>query len=136
MRRERRNQRAFSAKWALASAVGSLGFLPQAMGGAPGAVENFDIKPIDWKGLDNGGGAGEWGPYGFSATNKNQTSARRQLQISVDVEMIDQVTGKTLWQQKGLMKEGQYEERGEAKGRREAIDRIVTEVIQGAQSQW
>jgi hypothetical protein len=75
-------------------------------------------------------------PIGYSATNKNQTSARRQLQISVDIEMVDQVTGKTLWQQKGLMREGQYEERGEARGRREAIDRIVNDVIQGAQSQW
>jgi hypothetical protein len=75
-------------------------------------------------------------PIGYSATNKSQTSARRQLQISVDIEMIDQVTGKTLWQQKGLMKEGQYEERGEAAGRRQAIERIVNEVIQGAQSQW
>lgn len=75
-------------------------------------------------------------PIGYSATNKSQTSARRQLQISVDIEIIDQVTGKTLWQQKGLMKQGQYEERGEATGRREAIDRIVNEMIQGAQSQW
>ena len=75
-------------------------------------------------------------PIGFSATNKNQTSARRSLQISVDIEVIDQVTGKTLWQQKGLMKDGQYEERGEASGRKQAIERIVTEVIQGAQSQW
>ena len=75
-------------------------------------------------------------PIGYSATNKSQTSARRQLQISVDVEMIDQVTGKTLWQQKGLMKDGQYEERGEASGRKQAIERIVNEVIQGAQSQW
>ena len=75
-------------------------------------------------------------PIGFSATNKSQTSARRQLQISIDVEMIDQVTGKTLWQQKGLMKDGQYEERGEATGRRQAIDRLVNDVIQGAQSQW
>ncbi len=75
-------------------------------------------------------------PIGFSATNKNQTSARRQLQISVDIEMIDQVTGKSLWQRKGLLAEGQYEERGEAAGRKQAIDRIVNEVIQGAQSQW
>jgi hypothetical protein len=75
-------------------------------------------------------------PIGFSATNKNQTSARRQLQISVDIEMIDQVSGKSLWQRKGLMAEGQYEERGEATGRKQAIDRIVNEVIQGAQSQW
>jgi hypothetical protein len=75
-------------------------------------------------------------PIGYSATNKAQTTARRQLQISVDIEMIDQVTGKTLWQQKGLMREGQYEERGEATGRRQAIERIVNDVIQGAQSQW
>lgn len=75
-------------------------------------------------------------PIGFSATNKSQTSARRQLQISIDIEMIDQVTGKTLWQQKGLMKDGQYEERGEASGRKQAIERLVNDVIQGAQSQW
>jgi hypothetical protein len=75
-------------------------------------------------------------PIGYSATNKNQTSARRQLQISVDIEVIDQVTGKSLWERKGLIGEGQYEERGEATGRRQAIDRIVNEVIQGAQSQW
>lgn len=75
-------------------------------------------------------------PIGFSATNQNQTSARRQLQISVDIEMVDQSTGKALWQKKGLMVEGQYEERGEATGRRVAIERIINEVIQGAQSQW
>ena len=75
-------------------------------------------------------------PIGFSAANKSQTSARRQLQISVDIEMVDQVSGKSLWQRKGLIAEGQYEERGEATGRRQAIERIVNEVIQGAQSQW
>jgi hypothetical protein len=75
-------------------------------------------------------------PIGYSATNKSQTSARRQLQISVDVEVIDQSTGKALWQRKGLTGEGQYEERGEATGRKQAIERIVNEVIQGAQSQW
>ena len=75
-------------------------------------------------------------PIGFSAANKNQTSARRQLQISVDIEMVDQVSGKSLWARKGLIAEGQYEERGEATGRKQAIERIVNEVIQGAQSQW
>jgi hypothetical protein len=75
-------------------------------------------------------------PIAYSATNQNQTSARRQLQIAVDIEMIDQSTGKALWQRKGLLADGQYEERGEAAGRRQAIERIVNEVIQGAQSQW
>ncbi len=75
-------------------------------------------------------------PVGYSATNQNQTSARRQLQISVDIEMVDQVSGKTLWQRKGLQAEGQYEERGEAAGRKQAIDRIVNDLVEGAQSQW
>ncbi|MEP6509774.1 MAG: LPS assembly lipoprotein LptE [Gemmatimonadales bacterium] len=75
-------------------------------------------------------------PIGFSATNKDQTSARRQLQISVDIEMIDQSSGKSLWQRKGLIADGQYEERGEAAGRKQAIQKVVNELIQGAQSQW
>ena len=75
-------------------------------------------------------------PIGYSATNKQQTSAKRLLQLVVDIEMVDQVTGKTLWQRKGLLAEGQYEERGEATGRQQAIERIVNDVIEGAQSQW
>jgi hypothetical protein len=75
-------------------------------------------------------------PIGFSANNKQATTAKRMLQLVVDIEMVDQVTGKTLWQRKGLLAEGQYEERGEPAGRRQAIDRIVNDVIDGAQSQW
>ncbi len=75
-------------------------------------------------------------PIAYSGSNTNQTSARRQLQISVDIEMFDQVSGKVLWQRKALTAEGLYEERGVLKGRKEAIDRIVNDVIQGAQSQW
>jgi len=75
-------------------------------------------------------------PIGYSANNKQATTASRMLQLVVDIEMIDQVTGKTLWQRKGLLAEGQYQERGEATGRKLAIDRIVNDVIEGAQSQW
>jgi hypothetical protein len=75
-------------------------------------------------------------PIGYSANNKQQTSAMRQLQLVVDLEIVDQVTGKTLWQRKGLLAEGQYEERAVAVGRKHAIDRIVNDVIEGAQSQW
>jgi len=75
-------------------------------------------------------------PIGFSANNKQATTASRMLQLVVDIEMIDQVTGKTLWQRKGLLAEGQYEERGEPTGRKQAIDRIVNTIIEGAQSQW
>jgi hypothetical protein len=75
-------------------------------------------------------------PIGFSAANKAATSAGRMLHLVVDIEMVDQVTGKTLWQRKNLQAEGQYEERGEAAGRKQAIDRIVNELVEGAQSQW
>lgn len=75
-------------------------------------------------------------PIGYSASNKQATTARRMLQLVVDIEMVDQVTGKTLWQRKGLLAEGQYEERGVEAGKRQAIDRIVDSVIEGAQSQW
>ena len=75
-------------------------------------------------------------PIGYSANNRQSTTARRMLQLVVDIEMIDQVTGKTLWQRKGLLAEGQYEERGEANGRKDAIDKLVNDLIEGAQSQW
>jgi hypothetical protein len=50
--------------------------------------------------------------------------------------MVDQVTGKTLWQRKGLLAQGEYEERAEAQGRQKAIETIVHQMIEGAQSQW
>src|SRR5258705_6989555 len=42
-------------------------------------------------------------PIGYSAANKQATTARRLLQLVVAIEMIDQVTGKTLWQRKVLL---------------------------------
>jgi len=75
-------------------------------------------------------------PIGYNANNKQTTTAQRALQLVVDIEMVDQVTGKTLWQRKGLLAEGQYPEGGESAGRMQAIGRIVDTVIEGAQSQW
>jgi len=75
-------------------------------------------------------------PVAFSADPNQATSARRRLQISVDVEIVDQTNGKTLWERKGLSAEGEYAERAEPEGRRQALERIVNDVIDGAQSQW
>jgi hypothetical protein len=75
-------------------------------------------------------------PIGFNAGNKQVTTAARQLQLVVDIELVDQVTGKTLWQRKGLLAEGTYQERAEAEGRKRAIATIVQNMIDGAQSQW
>jgi Lipopolysaccharide-assembly len=75
-------------------------------------------------------------PASFSA-NPNQTvSARRRLQITVDVKIVDQSTGKVLWEQKGMTASGEYAERAEPEGRAQAIKQIVEQIITGAQSQW
>lgn len=73
---------------------------------------------------------------GFSANPSQATSARRRLRVYVDIEIVDQVTGKVLWTRTGMQAEGEYADRGEAQGRKQAIDRIVNDVIEGAQSQW
>lgn len=75
-------------------------------------------------------------PVAFSADPTQAVSARRRLQITVDVEILDQTTGKVLWQRKTLRAEGEYAERAEPEGRRKAIDRLVNEIVEGAQSQW
>lgn len=73
---------------------------------------------------------------GFSANPNQATSARRRLRVYVDIEIVDQVTGKVLWTRSGMQADGEYADRGEAQGRKQAIDRIVNDVIEGAQSQW
>ncbi len=74
--------------------------------------------------------------YTADRSANGTTSARRKLQIVVDVEIVEQASGKTLLQRKGLTGEAEYAERAEVSGRRQAIDKIVSDVIEGAQSQW
>ena len=75
-------------------------------------------------------------PIAYSADPNQATSARRRLAITLDVEIVDQRNGEILWERKGLRGEGEYPERGEAEGRRIAIERIVNDIVEGAQSQW
>lgn len=75
-------------------------------------------------------------PVSFSSDPRQSTSARRRLQLTIDVEIVEQASGKVLWQRKGLIGEGEYAERAEASGRRIAMEKIASEIIEGAQSQW
>ena len=75
-------------------------------------------------------------PIGFSADPTQATSARRQLQLVVDVQIVDQSNGRTLWEKKGLTTKGEYAERNELSGRRQAIEEVIADMIQGVQSQW
>jgi len=75
-------------------------------------------------------------PVGFSADPALATTARRRVQLVVDVKIVDQTTGKTLYERTGLQAEGEYAERAEPAGRKQALERIVNDIIEGAQSQW
>ena len=61
---------------------------------------------------------------------------RRQVQITVSVEILDQKQGKPLWQRSGLVVKGDYQSGQEAEGRRKALDDLVVNIVEGARSQW
>jgi hypothetical protein len=75
-------------------------------------------------------------PVGFAADQRVASASQRSLQITLDVQILDQTTGKMIFERKGLRAEGTYAERDEPGGRREAIRRIVNDLVEGAQSQW
>lgn len=75
-------------------------------------------------------------PVAYSSDPSQSSTAQRKLQITVDVEIVDQATGRTLWSQQGLMREGVYTQRNELDGQKDAIQKIVNDVVAGAQSQW
>jgi hypothetical protein len=75
-------------------------------------------------------------PIGFAANQTATVTARRSLQIVVDVQIVDQTNGKTLWEKKGLRATADYAERDEVTGRRDAIRKVVNDIVEGAQSQW
>jgi len=77
-------------------------------------------------------------PLSFSGqTSTNQVEVtRRMVQISLDVKIMDQKANKVLWERQGLMVEGEYDPNQEAQGRKKALDKLITDIVEGAQSQW
>ena len=64
------------------------------------------------------------------------TVTRRLVQITVSVEILDQHAGKPLWQRSGLVLDGDYPPGREIEGRTKALDKLITNIVEGAQSQW
>lgn len=75
-------------------------------------------------------------PIGYSADPRQVATTRRKLQITIDITVVDQTTGRTLWERRNLLAESDYAESAELDGRRKAIEKLVNEIIEGAQSQW
>ena len=76
-------------------------------------------------------------PVAYQGIQNNQVDVTKRLvQITVAVEIINQHTGKPLWQRSGLLLQGDYDPGQEAAGRQKAYDLLVTNIVEGAQSQW
>ncbi|MGE0353151.1 MAG: LPS assembly lipoprotein LptE [Gemmatimonadales bacterium] len=75
-------------------------------------------------------------PAAYTGQSGQVTVTRRLVQITVSVEIVDQRAGKTLWQRSGMTLEGEYDPPAEADGRQRALEKLVTNIVEGAQSQW
>jgi hypothetical protein len=75
-------------------------------------------------------------PVGFSANPQQAVTARRRLQITIEVEILDQSNGHVLYANKALRAEADYAERAEQEGRSQAISKIVQTIVEGVQSKW
>jgi len=68
--------------------------------------------------------------------NRTVNVTKREVQITVLVEIMDQKAGKPLWQRSGLLLKGEYDPGQEVQGRQRALNDLVTNIVEGAQSQW
>ena len=76
-------------------------------------------------------------PVAYQGVANNQVDVTRRLvQITVTVEIVNQHTGKALWQRNALTLQGDYNPGQEPAGRQKAYDQLVTNIVEGAQSQW
>jgi hypothetical protein len=60
----------------------------------------------------------------------------RRVQLTLKVEIYDQREGRALWTRESMVVDGEYEPPKETEGRRKALDKLVTDIVDGAQSQW
>ena len=76
-------------------------------------------------------------PISFQAGQEGTVSVtKRRVQLTLNVEIYDQRQGRMLWQRSGLTVDGEYQPPQETQGRQIALDKLVSDIVDGAQSQW
>lgn len=76
-------------------------------------------------------------PVAFQGAQGNQVDVTRRLvRLTVTVEIYDQNADRILWQRNGLRLEGDYPTGREQDGIDKALNKLVTDIVDGAQSQW
>lgn len=61
---------------------------------------------------------------------------RRRVQLTVDVEIFDLRQQRTIWKRAGLTVDGEYDPPREREGRTLALNKLIADFVDGAQSQW
>ena len=76
--------------------------------------------------------------YRAGASGQQPQVLQRQVTISVKVQIIDQVHNVVLWEDSGVVGQGQFADatQTEEVGRQEAITALVQKIVDGAQSNW
>jgi len=77
-------------------------------------------------------------PVSFTGRTPNNTVevTRRMVQITINVTIVNQKENKVLWERNGLVVQGEYEPNKEADGRKKALEKLINDIVDGAQSQW
>ena len=76
-------------------------------------------------------------PVAFQGGVANTVDVTRRLvRLTVSVEIYDQEAGRTIWERSALTVEGDYEPGREQDGIDKALNLLVTDIVDGAQSQW
>jgi hypothetical protein len=75
-------------------------------------------------------------PVAFQPGQGQVTVTRRKVRLTVDVEIVNQREGKTVWKRQGISVDGEYDPPQEAQGRKIALQKLVNDIVDGAQSQW
>lgn len=75
-------------------------------------------------------------PIAIQPGQGEATVTKRKVMLTVDVEIVNQRDGTTVWKRQGLSVDGEYDPPQEVQGRRVALQKLVNDIVDGAQSQW
>lgn len=74
--------------------------------------------------------------FSGSGTGGSVQVTRRQLSVTIAIEMVANKDGRMIFQDRGLSARGDYEPGREADGRKKALEFLVTAIVDKAQSHW
>lgn len=76
-------------------------------------------------------------PLSFQTGQQGSVAVtRRRVQLTLDVEIYDNRQAKTIWKRAGFTVDGEYNPPQEGEGRQLALNKLIADIVDGAQSQW